>query len=114
MPIVHLYSRNGFGGRANPGVENRVYFMAHYTPMKNLYVGFPLVLRNTKSRDFQTNGSWSHKVYIEPVVMYSLSKQLAVGVQYMSENLVASDFSELTIGKGLETGRTAFILRASL
>ncbi len=124
MPIVHFYSQNG--GRnpntgrldANPWFENRVSLAAEWTILKDLKLFFPLVLRQTRFREFargaKNNDVWVHRLYIWPELVFAVNSQINLGLAYQSGDLIAPDFSKSAIDQGFKTGMAQLILSASL
>jgi len=118
IPILHIYSRSGTGDKANPVFENRVYLIASYSPVKSVSIDIPLMLNSQRTANYnavaKNNDRWGHILWSWPEVTYAVSPNTALGVGFMTDNLIRPDFSALTIGDGFRKGVAQMILRATL
>ena len=122
IPIIHMYDRAGFGEKANPSFENRVYLDVFANLSEDITLEFPLMLYSTRTRSFSLadgtqakNGNqWDHNLSIYPELLYKIDPTYTVGVSYSSGYLMEPDLSKFSIGSGLEKGTYQLVFIATL
>lgn len=123
VPVVHIYTQAGSitrkGPLANPVFENRSSVGLEYAFSDVLKLMVPVMLSEVRNRDYDAaainNGKWSHKLWVNPEVYYTMNPNVTLGVGYYSDNLLKNgDFAETVLGEGLEQGTTQLIFSANL
>ena len=122
-PVVHLYDQPGSitrkGPLANPIFENRSSVGAEYAFSDRLKLILPVMLSDVRNREYDSaavnNSKWSHKLWVNPELYYTVNPNVTVGMGYYSDNLLKNgDFAETALGEGLEQGTTQLIFSANL
>ena len=112
-PIVYAYSAKGGTANdelvANPIFENQLKLSLNFSLLAGkLSVKLPLIHQWIRYQDFTSgakfNDQWGHIVTFYPEAVYSVGPTTGIGVAYSSDNLVSSDFSNISASNGFKKG----------
>ena len=122
IPILHAYSRPGTvfptgGGKgvANPIVENRFYLITDFSFFKGkLNLSLPVFIHLALNRPFAPDpmgGKVGYVIYTWPELVYNMHPNMQVGMAVFTDNLVASDLSDVTWETGFRNTTYQGIMR---
>ncbi len=112
IPVLfaHTKSGTGFGATASANniFENRVYLIADIQFTQKISLSIPVMFHQTRKGDYadaKNSGTWSHFVWTNPELDYSITDKTIVGVSYYNnDSFFASDYSDTNFGGALESG----------
>jgi hypothetical protein len=123
--IYHVYTQPFGANGANPSFHNRFVVAPGLSLLGGkLSMGLPIFLDAIRNRAGNAPGqkgllggtadSWYWTLWINPEILYNVTKEVQLGVSYYSGDLIKPDFSGLTLGKGLSSGAPQLAMRVTL
>ena len=123
--IYHVYSQPFGANGANPSFQNRFVVAPSWSLLGGkLSMGLPVffdVIRNREGNAPNQKGllgglanQWWYTIWINPEIMYNVTKEVQLGVSYYSGDLIKTDLSGFSIGEGLSNGAPQVAMRVTL
>lgn len=101
----------------NPAWENRYYFIADFNITSKLSLDVPLLLYQTKYRQYGASaksGNWGYLLYAWPELDYNFDDNFTVGLAYVTGNMVKPDLSDFTFDEAIKNAAWQFVFTVNL
>jgi len=101
----------------NPSYEQRYYLVADINITSKLSLDLPLLLYQTKYRDYGTtakSGNWQYILYAWPELDYAITDTFTVGLAYVTANMVKPDLSGVTLGDAIKGATWQLVFTTNL
>ncbi len=114
-PTFHFYSQDlNVRGTPNTNIENRTYLGANYAFTSDLKLYFPIKMSNAHLRVSAGDRNWTHKVYINPELFYSLDQNFKIGLGIETASFVDATFGDFSVSTAFQGARSYAALIANL